>query len=150
MPFNLSTGVYTPPNGATNALPGQLIQSAIWDAIFTDISAALTQLGHLALAPVETIVTLTPGTIATSDRNVYFNVATAAVTTLPDAATWKTANPGGVLFLKDISGAAATNNITINRAGANTIDGLTSFQIAVNYGWFYLRVSPSNNWMFVG
>lgn len=41
MPF--SGNVYTPPTGAENAAPGQVLQSAIWNAIFTDIAAALTQ-----------------------------------------------------------------------------------------------------------
>jgi hypothetical protein len=40
MPFSGNT--YTPPAGATNAAAGQVVQSAVWDAIFTDIAAALT------------------------------------------------------------------------------------------------------------
>lgn len=42
MPFSGNT--YTPPAGATNAAPGQVIQSSIWDAIFTDLATALTTL----------------------------------------------------------------------------------------------------------
>jgi hypothetical protein len=42
MPF--SGNLYTPPNGATNAAPGQVLQSAVWDAIFTDLASALTTL----------------------------------------------------------------------------------------------------------
>lgn len=41
MPF--SGNVYTPPTGAENALPGQIVQSATWNAIHTDIASALTQ-----------------------------------------------------------------------------------------------------------
>jgi len=47
MPFN-SSGVYTPASGATTAFPGQVIASATWNAIFTDISNALTDLAQYA------------------------------------------------------------------------------------------------------
>jgi len=44
MPFAL--GVYTPASGAENAFPGQVIASATWNAIFTDIAAnGLTVVG---------------------------------------------------------------------------------------------------------
>ncbi len=51
MPFNTTSWVYSPAVGATNAAPGQLIQSAIWDGIFTDLSGALNQLGALNVNP---------------------------------------------------------------------------------------------------
>ena len=38
--------MYTPPNGAENAFPGQIIASATWNSIFTDLSTALTFLGQ--------------------------------------------------------------------------------------------------------
>jgi len=41
MPF--SGTIYTPPTGAENATPGAIIQSATWNAIHTDIAAALTE-----------------------------------------------------------------------------------------------------------
>ena len=42
MTFN-STGTYTPASGATTATSGAVIQSAVWNAIFEDLSDALTQ-----------------------------------------------------------------------------------------------------------
>lgn len=42
MGFN-SAGVYTAASGATTASAGAVIQSAVWNAIFTDLSSALTQ-----------------------------------------------------------------------------------------------------------
>lgn len=42
MGFNQTTGVYTPASGALTATPGQVVQSAVWDAIFTDMSNSLT------------------------------------------------------------------------------------------------------------
>lgn len=50
MPFNFSTGVYTAPNGATNAVTGQIIQSAVWNTIHTDLASALTSVGEIVLA----------------------------------------------------------------------------------------------------
>lgn len=41
---------------------------------------------------------------------------------------------GTILIIKDESGAAATNAITIARAGSDTIDGATSKVINTNYG----------------
>src|SRR5215467_13065813 len=42
MSFNQTTGVYTPAAGALTAAPGQVVQSAVWDAIFTDMTSAFT------------------------------------------------------------------------------------------------------------
>jgi hypothetical protein len=36
--MSFTNGVYTPPSGAENAFPGQVIASATWNAIFTDIA----------------------------------------------------------------------------------------------------------------
>lgn len=42
MPFNLTTGVFTPPAGATSAATGQVIQSSVWNTVHADISSGLT------------------------------------------------------------------------------------------------------------
>lgn len=42
MPFNLVTGVFTPPAGATSAATGQVIQSAVWNTVHSDLSSGLT------------------------------------------------------------------------------------------------------------
>lgn len=42
MPFSGST--FTGPNGSTNAAPGQIVQSAVWNNINTDYATALTML----------------------------------------------------------------------------------------------------------
>lgn len=42
MGFNQTTGVYTPAAGALTAAPGQVVQSAVWDAIFTDMTSSFT------------------------------------------------------------------------------------------------------------
>jgi hypothetical protein len=92
----------------------------------------------------EFTVTATPFTIPPTASVVFFNVATAAIATLPDAATWEVYHSTGSLFLKDISGNSGANNITIRRAGSNTIDGMTSIVINGNYGFYYLKVNNSD------
>lgn len=132
MPFN-SSGTYTPAAGATTAAPGDIIRSATWNAIFTDISNALTSLGQALYGT--TTVTTTPYVPLATDTFLLMNVAGAAVVNLPTAAS----RAGYPLVIKDISGAASTNNITINRNTADTIDGLTSIALNVDYEGYSLH-----------
>lgn len=88
----------------------------------------------------------------TTDVEIFVNFAGTVTIALPAAAAYlaaqRTAAP---LTIKDVSGAAATNNITINRAGSDTIDGATSLKITSNYGGWKLRpVSSAGNWAIVG
>ena len=60
MPFS-STGVYTPAAGALTAVPGAIIKSSVWNAIFTDMTAAFTQVAQSRFL----LNTLTAATSAT-------------------------------------------------------------------------------------
>jgi hypothetical protein len=116
MGFNLTTGVYTPPNGATNAFPGQIIASATWNAIHTDISAALTQLGQQQVIP----------------RPVSVTGAASLATTASGALV---ALSGGTLFTFTVGAASGFSpnfscvifNADTGRGKALAINGLTSF-----------------------
>ncbi len=132
MPFN-SSGTYTPPAGAESASPGAVIRSATWTSIFTDISAALTTLGQQSLGG-STAVTASPYVPIATDALLLVNVAGAVAINLPAASV----RSGIPLAIKDISGAAQTNHITINRNGSDTIEGLTSITINVAYGGYSL------------
>lgn len=131
MPFSAG-GTYTPASGSTTAAPGQVIHSSIWNAIFTDLSAALTLLGQQLYG--STSVTTTPYVPVATDSLLLVNDAAPVVINLPTAAS----RNGYPLVIKDVSGAAQTNNITINRNTADTIDGLTSIKITNAYGGFVL------------
>lgn len=140
MPF-AATGVYTPASGATDAAPGDLIRSATWDAIFVDITAALTLLGRQLYG--STAVTSTPYIPVTTDALLLVNRAGVVTINLPAA----NSRSGYPLVIKDTSGAAQTNNITITPNGAETIEGLSSFVIDNAYGGVWL-FPVTNGWVF--
>jgi hypothetical protein len=69
------------------------------------------------------------------------NTATAVTITLATADV----APGRIIIVKDESGGAATNNITVNTQGGQKIDNVSSVTISANYG--VVRVySDGNNW----
>jgi hypothetical protein len=71
------------------------------------------------------------------------STASARVMTLPAANTFKA---GQVVIIKDESGGAATNNVSVARAGSDTIDGATSVSITANYGVVRLYSNGSDKW----
>lgn len=84
--------------------------------------------------------------LVTDDYVACTGTATTAQTiTLPSAAT---AGAGAVYTIKDEAGSAATHNITVARAGSNTIDGATSVTISTNYGTCRV-ISTGTNWAVI-
>jgi hypothetical protein len=131
MPFD-ADGVYTPASGATTAAPGDVIRSATWNAIFEDISDALSLLGEQLYNT--TTVSASPYVPLATDAFLLVNVAGAVAINLPSAAS----RNGFPLAIKDISGNAHTNTITINRDGTDTIEGATSITITSDWGGWHL------------
>lgn len=85
-------------------------------------------------------------TVLTTDYLISVTDTTSARTiTLPTAASVGTSQ---FYIIKDESGGAATNNITVNVTGGGNIDGATTFVINVNYGGatFY---SNSTQWFIL-
>ncbi|MGL5626526.1 MAG: hypothetical protein ACRDDW_03270 [Candidatus Rhabdochlamydia sp.] len=78
-----------------------------------------------------------PGNYTAAFNDVIIEVNTTAARTIilpaPSSAA-STSNIGKFYVIKDITGLAATNNITINVFGGGTIDGVTSLVIGTNYG----------------
>lgn len=80
----------------------------------------------------------------TTDDIIYCNAAGAITVTLPTPTT------GRVLTIKDISGTATTNNITIARHAAENIEGLaSSYVIQVSYETVIIS-SDGTNWWIIG
>lgn len=132
MGFNTSTGVYTPYTGAESAAPGQVISSATWNSIFTDLSAALTLLGQQLYGT--TSVTASSYTTVSTDAFIQVNYAGAVTINLQASS----ARAGYPITIKDVGNRAHTNNITITPNGADTIQGLSGIVITTNYGGYTL------------
>jgi hypothetical protein len=91
------------------------------------IEASTTMVIDGGLAGNLNNVTTSPYQMLDTDYIVDVNVSSAASITLPSPII------GGIYKIKDNSGAAATNNITIS-AGLKTIDGASTYVINTNYG----------------
>ena len=96
-------------------------------------------------------VTAATYTAKGGDRLIGVNRAGTVTITLPTVQVRK----GRVYTIKDESGAAATNNITVAAEGSETIDGSATDVIDVSYesksyysdgtNWFVLPVTPDTN-----
>lgn len=125
MPFNGNQ--YVPPAGAESAAPGNVLQSAIWNSIFTDIAAALTQLATQAnttptwaniLAPNGGFsiwqrnpagLTVTPSsTVYTADRWYLTTGANQSTTVNPANGLTTAAPPAHAAKITRLSGQAGT------------------------------------------
>ena len=109
-----------------------------------------TLLNLLGLPLGEVTITAATYQILTTDSFVYVSRAGIVTLTLPDAAAWLAEDAHGApfqLIIQDVSGAAFTNNITINRAGSDTVNGLTSITITSDYGGYKLRPAASGLWV---
>lgn len=87
------------------------------------------------------------GTVQVTPTDYYLGVNSAAPVTLnlPDAAV---AGSGKTMIIKDETGQAATNNITIDGFGAQLIDGQATYVISINYESVSI-VSDGTNWSIV-
>ena len=75
-------------------------------------------------------VTAATYTAKAGDRVIGVNRAGTVTVTLPTAEVRK----GRVYTIKDESGAAASNNITVATEGSATVDGAATDTISSNYG----------------
>lgn len=84
-----------------------------------------------------------PYTVLLTDVFVLVPTGTAKTVTLPSAAT---AKAGHQIIIKDSSGGGASFNITVNRAGSDTIEGATSKTINTAYGTLRLISNGVDTW----
>lgn len=116
---------------------GTLGSSNVFSATTTGVVSII---GALQLQNTRTITT--NATVGATDTIILCNQAGAIALTLPAA------TDGRFLIIKDFSGTAGTNNITITRAGSDVIDGQTTYVINQNYASVTL-VGSSGNWSIV-
>lgn len=111
--------------------------------INTDFSNNNVIVGQALLGGSSNIVSVasSPYGVAAGDLVLLVSTAAARTVNLPAA------NAGRrFLFIKDSTGSGGTNNITINRAGSDTIDGGTFITINTNFGAKILVSNGSNAW----
>lgn len=84
-------------------------------------------------------------TIAPSATFVYLIVNTTAprAITLPEASA---VTAGRIFIVKDATGLANTNNITVNRTGSDLLDGETSQILNSNNGTWMFVTDGDSNW----
>ena len=124
---------------------GQHSSKSVLNANWGEVAAVLN-----VSASGTITVTSASYAIQATDAIVWVNRAGAVTLTLPDAAAWLAAPGHGSsidLQIQDISGAAETNNVTINRAGSDLVNGDTSITIQANYGVYRLRPAAANKWV---
>lgn len=80
----------------------------------------------------------------TTDMIILVDTSAARSITLPSATS------GRILIIKDKTGSASTNNITITRAGSESIEGVAAnYVFATDWGYLTL-VCDGTNWFIVG
>lgn len=147
MPFDLTTGIYTPPAGATTAAPGQIIASAVWNAIFSDIATALTELAQQIVQYNPRIISA-PGDIAVAvtDRLILIGAAVGNIN-LPASAT----KDGPVTIIGNAAGIFSANNSTLVPNGTEKINGLAVNPVLANdYQSITLLPLAAGGWRTVG
>lgn len=139
MPFNGNT--YTPPAGAESAAPGQVVQSAVWNNIFTDLSSALTQVMNQFNAPPVTINgvgTTQAGAAAIGDLQFYVRAnAQSAQYALVMPATAQVGNR------YEIFNIGAVTMVVWPPSGGVVNTTATGLSVSVNKGITFLTVSAS-------
>ena len=117
--YNNTTGLTATAVGNS----GEFLQSNGAGSAPTFAAINLTQ---ISLTPVST----TPYVALTTDVYLSVNTGTAKTIQLPNAPS-----SGRYFVIKDLSGTANTNNITVTTVGgAVLIDGSTSYTINLAYG----------------
>ncbi len=127
-------------------LLGNLPAGAVTDSIVVINANVVKKLSTtVPRSPLYNPQSGTTYTVLSTDASTIIGLSNSAARTITLAAA--SAYPAGtIIWFKDEAGTAGTGNITINRAGADTIDGATSAVIATNYGLIGIYTNGSNAW----
>ena len=107
-----------------------------------DSSGNISSVPNSVVLPTRTVTAISYAALITDKLIAVTNTVAPRTITLPLAAT------AGLQFLtiKDESGGAAVNGITVSPSGADTIDGVTSLIITANYGRVQLYSNGISQW----
>ena len=110
----------------------------------TNVQKAIEEVSTAPTAIDPTSVTTTPYAVTPADTLLWVDTSGGAITiTLPAAAT----RLGKALEIKDITGNANANNISIVPNGAETIDGLAPMIINTDFGgWTLYPKDDGTGW----
>jgi hypothetical protein len=109
----------------------------------TDVQEALEQIATTPAVPISpTNVAGGPYAPVIGDTLLWVDTSTAVTISLPTGAS----RAGRTLQIKDITGNANVNNITLDPQPAETIDGLDPMLIDVDYGGVTLYPKPAGGW----
>lgn len=129
---------------AETAAPSSPVENELW---VDPSNGALRVLKNGRWRPVTRLIRTAAAaayTVLAEDQLIGVTSTAAARTiTLPAA---NSAAAGRIVIVKDESGACNTNNITIARAGSDTIDGATSVVMSTNYGTTRLYTDGATKW----
>ena len=118
--MSYNVGVYTIPAGATTAFAGQVIASATWNSIFSDLQTALNQIGLPGATGTTPIVVST--SITATDNPIVVGI-------LPGFTRYRV----GGIYLNHAS-ATTVNTGTVNlftAAGATGVNLVVSVTICI-------------------
>lgn len=97
----------------------------------TNVQKAVEQGGGGGGAIVGTNVAVTPYNVLPTDTVLYVDTSIGAVTINLGSAADRTGIP---LSVKDVTGHAAANNISLVPSGIETVDGLAPYLINMDFG----------------
>jgi hypothetical protein len=125
-------------NGVNYTIPD--VNEEDWGQNVTDYLVALAVIGSLTQSFMNYVsVTTTPVTIV-SGRTYLVDTSVARTLNLPAAAL------NAFFLVRDKTGSAATNNITIARAGTESIDGTAANKtLSINKG-FWMFMCDGTDW----
>jgi len=144
--FDLSVAL----SGISNANKVHAVSGNLYFTNGSGTAVQITDGGAIVSSPgaaelFQTVQVSSNLTISAVDTFVYLIVDTSVgrTITLPLASS---VSPGRIYIVKDASGLADTNAITINAAGADLIDGSASFSLDEEYGLRMFVTDGASNW----
>ena len=127
MPFG-PNGTYTPPTGAENAAPGNVIRSVTWNTIFTDLSTALSQLGQATWVAAPRVVPSGSFTVAPTDSVILVQGSSPTIT-LPLSST----KQGVVRIFGNAGNIFGSANALVIATSPETISGVGTVALTTNF-----------------